>query len=374
MEPMEEVVYLDQVRLLEVDHPVDVDVYSNEYFKSNPPYPDFKLVGAAKKQVSLPVGAWDGRGNDVLSHLLRIDHDYVTGFKLLNWSGYTEPHTLELDLGKPYDGGTLRLLMHGFIEYFTATSMYAAHQAGLDPVAPWVEAKDAKGKWVRVIDDMGFPAGLPRDTVADLTGKLPIGTQRIRIGTNLQIYWDRIAVDRTPHSFNPRLTEVPLASAQLGYHGYPRDVERKTNARGDHYYVFEDVSLTGPYAREAGAYTRLGDVKPLLASTDDKFTVFGSGDALELEFDAQNLPALPVGWKRDYFFFADGYEKDMDFYAADGLTVDPLPYQSMKGYPYEGPTFLETNGGVNYVLDNNTRFFSGNPAGLKSSFRFQERK
>jgi len=31
---------------------------------------------------------------------------------------------------------------------------------------------------------------------ADLTGKLPAGTRRIRITTNLQIYWDSILIDR----------------------------------------------------------------------------------------------------------------------------------------------------------------------------------
>jgi hypothetical protein len=373
MEPMEEVVYIDQLRLLAVDHPANYHVYPNEYFASNPPFPPFKVIAASNKDVRVPAGAWDDHGRDVLAHLANRDHDYVTGFKLLHYSGYTEPHTLELDLGEPYTGGPLRLLMHGFIEYFTATSMYAAHQAGLDPVAPYVEAKTASGQWVRVIDDMGFPAGLPRTTVADLTGKLPVGTRRIRIGTNLQIYWDQILVDRTGSAANVRVQDVPLASAQLSFHGYPRDIERKTNARGDHYYIYEQVSKTGPYAREAGAYTRLGDVKALISNTDDRFAVFGSGDVVELEFDPAHLPALPGGWVRDYFFFADGYEKDMDFYAADGLTVDPLPYSTMPKYPYANDaSFLRTNGDVNYVLDYNTRFFTGNPAGVQSSYRFKQ--
>ena len=37
-----------------------------------------------------------------------------------------------------------------------------------------------------------------------------------------------------------------------------------------------------------------------------------------------NCRRLPKGWTRDYFFVANGYEKDMDFYAAEGSTVDPL--------------------------------------------------
>jgi NADH-quinone oxidoreductase subunit F len=77
--------------------------------------------------------------------------------------------------------------------------MYAAWQAGLDPIAPYVEAQLSDGTWKRVIDDMGFPAGLPRTIVVDLTGKLPTGTRKIRISSNLQIYWDRVLVDNDPH-------------------------------------------------------------------------------------------------------------------------------------------------------------------------------
>ena len=52
MEPLEEAVYLDQVRLLAVDHPADEDVYPNEYFASNPPYPQFKVVVSRDAQPS----------------------------------------------------------------------------------------------------------------------------------------------------------------------------------------------------------------------------------------------------------------------------------------------------------------------------------
>src|SRR3979411_1603527 len=64
MEPLEEAVYLDQVRLLAIDHPENVDVYPNEYFASNPPYPAFKVV--VSRDARPPVGAWDEHGHDVL--------------------------------------------------------------------------------------------------------------------------------------------------------------------------------------------------------------------------------------------------------------------------------------------------------------------
>ena len=83
MEPLEEAVYLDQVRLLAVDHPADVDVYPNEYFASNPPYPPFKVV--VSRDARPPAGAWDEHGHDVLPDLLA--HRYFGDFALTQFSG-----------------------------------------------------------------------------------------------------------------------------------------------------------------------------------------------------------------------------------------------------------------------------------------------
>ncbi len=362
MEPLEEAVYLDQVKLLAVDHPSTVDVWPNEYFASNPPYPPFKVVYS--RDAHPPAGAWDEHGHNVLPNLLA--HRFFGDFEVLKFEGFTKTHTLELDLGEPYRGGSLWLLMHGEIEYFSATSMYAAYQAGLEPLAPYVEAQDANGKWVRVIDDMGFPAGGPRTMTADLTDKLPQGTQRIRITTNLQIYWDNILVDRAPQDQDSRLTPVPLARADLRYRGFPLKIENQPP--GNVSYVYEKVSATGPYTRPAGTYTRYGDVLPLLSGYDDRLAVFGSGDEVVLDFDPAKLPALPKGWARDYFFVANGYEKDMDFYAAEASTVEPLPFRSMGTYPYpKGRSFPLDQSHVDYFLNYNTRHLSGNEP---KSYRF----
>jgi cytochrome c-type biogenesis protein CcmH/NrfG len=354
MEPLEEAVYLDSVGLLAVDHPNGVDVFPNEYFASNPPYPPFKVVFS--KNAHPPAAARDEHGHDVLPDLLA--HRYFGDFKRLNFAGFTEMHSLELDLGEPYRGGPLHLLLHGEIEYFTATSMYAADQAGLHPVSPYVEAF-AHGKWQRVMDDMGFPAGGARTMTADFTGKLPVGTQRIRISTNLQIYWDNILIDHTPQKQKVRLTPVPLVRADLSFHGFPLKIEDKPP--GNVKYIYEEVSATGPYTRPAGAYTRYGDVRPLITAFDDRMAVFGSGDEVALDFDPGKLPSLPQGWTRDYFFVANGYEKDMDFYAYRGDSVDPLPFRTMKSYPYPGSYPLDEQQ-LEYLLEYNTRYMSGNEA------------
>jgi tetratricopeptide (TPR) repeat protein len=366
MEPMEETVYLDQVRLLAVDHPSDLETYPNEYFASEPPFPEFKVIAS---RAPAPVAhAWDDSGHDVTALLRERDRKYVGGFHLLPFKGFTRMHTLELDLGAPYRSGPLRLLLHGYIEYFTATGMFAAHQAGIDPVAPYVEAL-SNGRWQRVIDDMGFPAGLPRTAVADLTAHLPPGTQRIRITTNLQIYWDQILVDRTAEQ--PVLAlEVPLTSARLRFRGYPRAVE--FSSPGDLTYIYEDTSATGPYVHQIGAYTRFGDVRKLLTTADDKFVVFGSGEEVALEFDPSSLPPVRARWKRDYFFFADGYEKDMDFYAADFLTVEPLPFQAMHVYPSpDRGNYPLDEKHLPYLLEMNNRLSSGEGP---REFRFRYRQ
>jgi tetratricopeptide (TPR) repeat protein len=381
MEPLEEAVYLDQVRLLAIDHPAYVDVYPNEYFASNPPYPPFKIV--VSRDAHPPTGAWDDHGHDVLPDLLA--HRYFGDFALTQFLGFAKPHTLTLDLGEPYGGGPLWLLLHGEVEYFSANSMYAASQAGIRAISPYVEALDASGKWKRVVEDMGFPAGSPRTMTADLTGKLPKGTRKIRISTNLQVYWDNILISRTPQdrqsgevsslrhpersrssggakdlpAVQTRLRSVPLVRADLESHGYPLKIEG--TPPGNVHYIYEQTSATGPYTRPAGTYTRHGDVLPLLTATDDKLAVFGSGDEVRLDFDPSNLPALPTGWVRDYFFAANGYEKDMDFYAAEGNFVAPLPFLSMGEYPYTPKrSFPLDDAHVNYMLEYDTRHMSGN--------------
>ena len=362
MEPLEEAVYLDQARLMAVDHPADVDVYPNEYFASNPPYPEFKVVVSKSEDARPPSGAWDEHGHNVLPDLLA--HRYFGDFALTQFQGFAKPHSLVLDLGKTYRGGPLWLLLHGEVEYFSANSMYAASQAGVHAISPFVEALGADGKWLRVVDDMGFPAGGPRTMTADLSGKLPRGTRKIRITTNLQIYWDSILVSRTPQESKNKaksvhLTAVPLTRANLDYHGFPLKIEG--TPPGNVQYIYEKTSATGPYTRPAGTYTRYGDVLPLLTSLDDKLVVFGSGDEVRLDFDPSQLPALPQGWVRDYFFAANGYEKDMDFYAAEGNFVAPLPFLKMGDYPYSvDKSFPLDDAHLNYLLEYNTRQMSGN--------------
>ena len=355
-EPMEEVNFVDQVRLVAVDHPAGTEVYPNERFLSAPPFPAERIMISSAPH--LPAGAWDNSGHDVLDLLSKRDHRYVRDFQNINFAGYAKMHSLTLDLGTWSDRAPLRMYMHGFIEYFTATSMYAAWQAGIDPVAPYLEAQMPDGSWKRILDDMGFPAGLPRTIVVDLTGKLPAGTRKVRISTNLQIYWDQVLIDNAPDSTKVRRIELPLVGSSLAFRGYPQQIDGETP--GDLTYDYEKVSMTGPFSRQRGTYTRYGDVTQLLKAADDQYVIFGTGEDIDLEFSASSLPGLPKGWKRDYFFYANGYVKDMDFYEALPFTVAEMPFRKMSAYPYSDKEHYPDDPASNaYRLEWNDRFESG---------------
>ncbi|MGC2398780.1 MAG: FG-GAP-like repeat-containing protein [Acidobacteriaceae bacterium] len=359
-EPMEEVNFIDQVRLVAIDHPTGTEVYPDERFMNEPPFASGRpVISTAAHPVA---GAWDDRGRDVTEVLRARDHQYVRDFTNLTYAGFANQHTLTLDLGEWSPANPLWLLLHGFIEYFSASSMYSAWQAGLSPMSPYVEAQMPDGSWKRVIDEMGFPAGLPRTIVVDLTGKLPPGTRKIRFTTNLQIYWDQALVDNGPAATRQiRTNELPLASAQLAFRGYPEQIDGKTP--GDLTYNYQHISQTGPFIRSRGSYTRYGDVTPLLKSVDDTFAIFGSGEDIDLEFSNTSLPPLAPGWKRDYFFYANGFVKDMDFYEARPFTVAEMPFHNMSTYPYPAREhYPEDERRMQYELEWNDRFDSGRGA------------
>jgi tetratricopeptide (TPR) repeat protein len=353
-EPMEEVNYLDQVHLVAIDHPIGTRVYPNERFLSEPPFPNGKPVLSADAH-PLPA-IWDNQGKNVTALLSAKNGHYLEDFTNLPYDGFAKPHSLTLDLGKWNPNHPLRLFLNGYVDYFSASSMYAAWQAGLKPMPPYVDAQLPNGQWKRVISDMGFPAGLPRTIVVNLTGKLPPGTRRIRITTNLQIYWDRILVDNS--AIQPgEIHQIPLhlASASLAFRGYPQQIAQP--APGLITYNYNSNSSTGPFMHARGNYTRYGNVTPLLQSIDNRFVVFGTGEDLNLEFSAASLPPLPPGWTRDYFFYANGFVKDMDFYEARPYTVGPMPYHGMSSYPPQTPPPPAVRKTMrNYELKWNTRY------------------
>jgi tetratricopeptide (TPR) repeat protein len=330
-EELREVTYLDRVRLLALDHPEAVEMFTNEKFKS-PPFPEFRLFGVERRV--RPRRAVDGNGRDVLPALLARDGVYAEGFRH-TLSGVAETHVLELDFGP----GAARdnravLYLNGWVDWADGSTFRAASQESREGLMlPRLEVRDAAGRWQTAVADMGIPAGKPKTIAVDLTGKFLGASRQVRIVTNLCVYWDEVFLGEDSAPPPARLTAVPLVSAALGFRGFSRpviDPERRQPEEFD-YQHWMPVSAWNP---TPGLYTRYGDVLPLLERVDDELAIVGSGDEVRLHFAADGLPALPPGWRRDFLLDVDGWAKDADPNTAYSQSVEPLPFHAMSAYPY----------------------------------------
>ncbi|RPJ60587.1 MAG: tetratricopeptide repeat protein [Acidobacteria bacterium] len=322
---LEEVMFIDQVKLLAVDHPADTAVYPDEKLMPAPPYPAFKVFLTQNSKP--PVKAVDERGKDVLPALVNVDRKYPDSFKLLPFKGYAEPHELILELGDMSQAERVVLLLTAWIDYADSSSNLAASQAGAKLVPPYLQVVDQQGCWVTVLSNMGFPAGLPKTMTVDLSGKL-LNKQdsRVKIVTSMRIYWDQILVDTYSGPTAPRVTTLGADRAGFEFYGYPREV--KPDGKNPPQYDYHDRSTTSPWKNHIGRYTRYGDVRPLLEAKDDMYVIMRHGDEITAEFEAVKLPELPEGWTRTFLVYAAGFGKDMDLNSANADTVGPLPSHS----------------------------------------------
>ena len=179
---------------------------------------------------------------------------------------------------------------------------------------------------------MGFPAGKTKTMPVDLSSVLVREDPRVRIRTNLAIYWDRILYTADDPGVAVRTSPAPLASARLWFRGFSR--RYRESAESPHLFLHDDVETSPRWADLAGRYTRFGDVTELLGQADDRYVVFKGGDAIRLEFDASRLPPVPAGWERDWVLVLDGWEKDGDKNTVAGQTVEPLPFHGQDASRY----------------------------------------
>ncbi|HLY16054.1 MAG TPA: FG-GAP-like repeat-containing protein [Bryobacteraceae bacterium] len=350
-EELREVSYLDQVKLIAVDHPAATEIFTNDKFKS-PPFPEFRLFGVNRR--IYPESARDERGRDVLARLLKRDRTYPDGFRR-NYLDAAELHNLDLDFGKAAPDNRAVLILNGWVDWADGSTFMAASQAHQDLVLPYLQVRDAAGKWRTVIGDMGIPAGKPKTISVDLTGKFLSSSREVRIVTNLCVYWDEIFLSEETNSPRVHLTDVQAESADLHFRGFSTPVihPQRKQPEGFDYARWMPVSMWNP---TKGLYTRYGDVRPLIQSIDDELVIMGSGDELRLTFPERAAGPLPAGWKRDFLLFVDGWAKDGDANTAYSQTVEPLPFHAMSRYPYPaGEHFPDDAGHRQYREQYNTR-------------------
>ena len=114
-----------------------------------------------------------------------------------------------------------------------------ASQGGAGLVMPYLQVKDADGRWRTVIEDMGIPAGKPKTIVVDVADKFLSASRQVRIVTNLCVYWDEIFLAAPVFQSQrggpeARLTDLHAGAAELRFRGFSRVVihpERKQPER-----------------------------------------------------------------------------------------------------------------------------------------------
>src|SRR5207253_195347 len=95
-----------------------------------------------------------------------------------------------------------------------------------------VQVKDAAGRWRTVIPDLGFPAGKNKTVIADLTGKFLSADTRVRIRTNMEIYWDRAFVASTASASPVTVTSLRPVGADPRYLAAGRGTSSSTRTPG----------------------------------------------------------------------------------------------------------------------------------------------
>jgi hypothetical protein len=352
-EELWETAYTDQMKLLSVDHPDSVDVFVDERFV--PPGPvRLRLFHVVRQRP--PVSAVDDRGNDVLDALRTHDDVYVSNLTPLRYQGLVEPHDLTLDLGDDTGQPGSVLVLRGWI-YPTDASINVAvsQQSAIKPMSPSLEVRGLNGQWTTAIPDMGFPSGKNKSIVIDLAGKFPTRDHRVRIRTNMQIYWDQAIVAFDAQSTPVRVDTLAPLSADLHYRGFSRTY-RRGGRYGPHWFDYDLVSRESPWRVIEGAFTRFGDVRPLLENPDDMYVIMAPGDEATIQFDATSAAEVPKGWTRDFLLYTDGWIKDADLNTAFGNTVAPLPFHAMKQYPYApGDAYPTDPQHQRFVTQYNTR-------------------
>ena len=344
--------YLDKINLVVLDHPESVDVYINETF-TPPPYPPFRIYSVAKKYI--PLSAVDQLGNDLRNDLLVQDEEYTMHLTPGKYQGITELHDLILDFGDLDHADSIFLFLQGWLFPTDASinvNISQSSETGL--TFPQLQVVNRKGDWETVIDNLGFPKGKNKTMIFDLTGKFIVADYRVRIRTNMEIYWDHIFMATDVTNNNLTVVNLQPASADLHYRGFSM-ISRK-DFGSPHIPDYYNITTGQKWRDLTGTYTRYGDVLPLLLESDSKYVIMNAGDEISLEFIASDLPRLPENWRRDFLFYNDGWLKDGDLNTAHGQTVEPLPFHGMSAYPYGfGDAYPTDSDYIEYMNMYNTR-------------------
>ena len=332
-EELREILYLDRVRLVAVDHPPGTEIHSTSKLMPGRPFPEPGLVQLGGRKPLLHADMESaGTSQPVTESLLDNDGRKVSPPRLrgTHYRGLAEPYTITVDFGPLPSQGPLVLALTGWLRFGGGmANMAGSHQPEFPFPFPLLEAETPQG-WEKVPVVMGAPAGKTKTILVDLTGKLPAHTRRLRWSQAFEIHWDRAALF-TERS-QAKIQDLPLLTANLHWRGYSEFADLPWTEPLTP--VYDRVKPTPPWhITPSGWATRYGSVKDLVGLADEGLAIVAGGDELTLEFRAP-AKISDNGAQRDFFLYTLGWDKDADYHVAAGQTIEPLPWRGMDDQRY----------------------------------------
>jgi Flp pilus assembly protein TadD len=331
---LREVLYLDEAHLIAVDHPDGTVVHPTSKMHAAPPFPPHELW--TLRPLAPPRHAVRSDGLDVTAALARVDNQMASPVQLRRpqLRGLAEPFSVMLDFGSLPVERPLVLALTGWLHFGGGMANIAG---SIDPTLPFpfpvLEAELADGTWRKVDVEVGTPAGKTKTILVDLENKLPVGTQRLRLSTAYELYWDCALLCEKAGAADTREYNLQPERTDLHWRGYGRYADLPPSLPLTPIYA--EVSPTPPWDRTpSGWFTRYGAVGDLLTRRDDRLVLLAGGDELALSFDAARLPPPASGMTRDFFLHVVGWDKDADFHVGQGWQLGPLPFQGMDDQAY----------------------------------------
>ena len=323
-----ETYYYDYLALMAVDHPAGTEVFTDERFA----VPPVKLAVTTVAEPHPIERAVDDLGNDVTEPLHNLDGNYLDTFGRGQYQGVTRDHYVEIDLGNDLPAsGPLWLIARGWLHPSDSSINVAISQGSkVHPQPLSLEIPNGRGGWIVARSNLGFPAGRNKTCLIDLSRLFRTGMpHKLRLRTNLEIYWDQIQWAQGLPDAPTKIMHLTPQTADLHYRGFSSI--HQANASSPEIPDYNQLAATTQVWRDLeGYYTRYGDVRALLADTDDRYVIMNAGDELALRFAAPAAP--PAGWVRDYVIAGDGWIKDGDYNSTFSRTVQPLPYHARNEY------------------------------------------
>ena len=327
-----ETYYYDSMQLMAVDHPIGTEIFTDERFD----VPPVKLAVTTVSEPQPVARAMDDGGQDVTATVAHLDGDYLDTFGRGQYQGITRDHFVEVDLPPAIDatlasGKPLWLIASGWL-HPSDSSINVALGQGSAPKPQWLslEVQDEAGHWRVAQPNLGFPAGRNKICLIDLNHLFKPGSpHRLRLRTNLEIYWDQLQWAEGRPSTPLAVQRLQPQTADLHYRGFSTIYQ--ANDSSPELPDYDRLSGTGTRWRDLeGYYTRFGDVRELLAAADDRYVIMNAGDEMQLRFAAPAAP--PEGWVRDFVLAGNGWIKDGDYNSTYSATVLPYPHHTRRDY------------------------------------------